>query len=81
MTSMDTIYGMVIRGIGEDKMCWKPDQKKGFKVGTFYQQWQEEINQTKQIASIWSNTRYNYLKIDTYHHAKRSLRPTQVALV
>ena len=36
MTFMDTIYGLVIRGIGEDKMCWKPGQKKGFKVGNYY---------------------------------------------
>ena len=36
MTFMDIIYDMVIRGVGEDKMCWKPNQKKGFKISTFY---------------------------------------------
>ena len=36
MTFMDIIYDMVIRGIGEDKMCWNPNQKKGFKISTFY---------------------------------------------
>ena len=36
MTFMDTIYGLGIRGIGEDKMCWKPDKKKGFKIATYY---------------------------------------------
>ena len=36
MTFMDTIYSFRFRGIGEDKMCWKPDKKKGFKVGTYY---------------------------------------------
>ena len=25
-----TIYGSSIRGIGEDKMCWKLDRNKGF---------------------------------------------------
>jgi len=33
---MDTIYDMIIKGIGEDKMCWKPGKKKGFKVGVYY---------------------------------------------
>ena len=27
---MDTIYGALVRGFGEDKMCWKPDREKGF---------------------------------------------------
>ena len=36
-TFMDTIYGMVVGGIGEDKMCWKPDKKKGNEVGVYYQ--------------------------------------------
>ena len=36
MNFMDIIYGMVIKGIGEDKMRWKPDHKKSFKVSTFY---------------------------------------------
>ena len=39
MTFMDTIYGIVIRGIGEDKMCWKPNKKNGFKVVVYYQLW------------------------------------------
>ncbi|XP_065624091.1 galacturonokinase [Quercus suber] len=32
MTFMDIIYGLGIRGIGEDKMFWKLDKKKGFKT-------------------------------------------------
>ena len=36
MNFMDIIYGMVIKWIGEDKMRWKPDHKKSFKVSTFY---------------------------------------------
>jgi len=39
MTFKDTIYGTVITGIGEDKMCWKPDKKNGFKVGVYYRLW------------------------------------------
>ena len=34
MTFMDTIHGFRFRGIGEDKICQKPDKKKGFKVGS-----------------------------------------------
>ena len=26
---MDTIYGALVRGFGEDKMCWKSDREKG----------------------------------------------------
>lgn len=31
-TFMDSIYGITIRGIGEDEMCWKPDQKKASRL-------------------------------------------------
>ena len=32
---MDMIYDVLVRGNGEDKMCWKLDKKKGFTwVGT-----------------------------------------------
>ena len=24
---MDTIYGALVKGFGEDKMCWKPNRK------------------------------------------------------
>ena len=37
MTFMATIYDSEIREIGENKMFWKPDKKKGFKVGVYYQ--------------------------------------------
>ena len=29
---MDTIYGSIVRGFGEDKMSWKLDKNKGFVV-------------------------------------------------
>ena len=32
---LDTIYGSSIRGFGEDKMCWKPNRDKGFKVNDY----------------------------------------------
>ena len=34
---MDTIYSSSVRGLGEDKMCWKPNRdKKGFMVKDYY---------------------------------------------
>ena len=33
---MDTIYGASVKGIGEDKMCWKLDRGKGFLVKDYY---------------------------------------------
>ena len=33
---VDTIYGSSVRGIEENKMFWKPDRNKGFKVNVDY---------------------------------------------
>ncbi|XP_050277754.1 uncharacterized protein LOC126719217 [Quercus robur] len=33
---MDTIYGASVRGLGEDKMCWKFVREKGFTVRDYY---------------------------------------------
>ena len=33
---MNTVYGASVRGLGEDKMCWKFDRKKGFTVKDYY---------------------------------------------
>ena len=33
---MDNIYGASVRGLSEDKMCWKSDRKKGFMVRDYY---------------------------------------------
>ena len=35
-SSMDTIYGTPVRGIGEDKRCWLPNKSKGFMVSVHY---------------------------------------------
>ena len=29
---MDVMYGVLLRGIGEDKICWTPAKSKGFEV-------------------------------------------------
>ena len=33
---MATIYGALVRGSREDKMCWVLDKKEGFQVSGFY---------------------------------------------
>ena len=33
---MDTMYGSLVRGFGEDKMSWKLDRIKGFMVNDYY---------------------------------------------
>ena len=33
---MDTIYGASVKGISEDKMCWKLDREKGFLVKDYH---------------------------------------------
>ena len=33
----NVIYGVSLRGIGEDKMCWTPAKSKGSKVSSYYQ--------------------------------------------
>ena len=33
---MVTIYGSSVRGVGEDKKCWKPNRSKGFMVKDYY---------------------------------------------
>lgn len=53
MTFMDTIYGTPIRGIEENKMCWKPDIKKGFKVNDYYRLLGGTSDQYLPWKSIW----------------------------
>ena len=33
---MDTIYGVSVRELGEDNMCWKSIREKGFTVRDYY---------------------------------------------
>ena len=33
---MDTVYGALVKGFGEDKMCWKLNREKGFLVKDYY---------------------------------------------
>ena len=33
---INTIYGILVRGIGEDERCWLPCKSKGFMVSAYY---------------------------------------------
>ena len=34
---LDVIYGVSLRGIGEDKICWMLAKSRGFEVSRYYQ--------------------------------------------
>ena len=36
LSFMDTINGTSVKGIGEDKISWKPDRTKGFIINAYY---------------------------------------------
>jgi len=48
-----TIYGFSVRGLGEDKMCWKPDRNKGFMVKDYYSLLAGSIDFCFPWKSIW----------------------------
>ena len=50
---MVTIYGSSVRGLGEDKMCWKPDRNKGFMVKDYYSLLAGSIDFCFPRKSIW----------------------------
>ena len=50
---MDTIYGASVKGIGEDKMCWKPDREKGFMVKDYYSLFVGSNDYCFPWKSIW----------------------------
>jgi len=33
---MDVMYGVSLRGIGEDKICWIIRKRRGFEVSSYY---------------------------------------------
>ena len=33
---LDVIYGVLLRGIGEDKMCWTLAKSRSFEVSSYY---------------------------------------------
>ena len=49
----DVICGVLLRGIGEDKMCWAPAKSKGFEVSSYYQALLDVCTQSFPLRSVW----------------------------
>ena len=50
---MNVIYGVSLRGIGEDKMCWTPIKSRGSDVSSYYQALLGVSIQSFPWKSIW----------------------------
>ena len=70
---MDRIYGMSLRGVGDDKICWKPAIGRGFAVCFYYQVLTKSIDQSfpwkpkvpSRVAFlVWTAALGNILTID-----------------
>ena len=80
---LDTIYGSLIRGFGEDKMCWKPSRDKGFKVNDYNRIlggfidfcfpwksiWKQKIL-SRVVFFVWTAALGKYLTIDNLRKRK-----------
>ena len=53
LSFMVAIYGLSVRGFGEDKMCWKTDRSKGFMVKDYYSLLAGSIDFCFPWKSIW----------------------------
>ena len=49
----NVIYGVSLRGIGDDKMCWTLVKSKGFEVSSYYQALLGVCTQSFPWRSIW----------------------------
>ena len=49
----NVIYGVSLRGIGEDKMCWTLAKSKGFEVSSYYQALLGVCTKSFPWRSIW----------------------------
>ena len=50
---MDRIYGMSLRGVGDDKICWKPAMGRGFADYFYYQVLTKSIDQSFPWKTVW----------------------------
>ena len=50
---LDVIYGVLLRGIGEDRMCWILAKSRGFEVSSYYQALLGVGIQSFPWRSIW----------------------------
>ena len=50
---MESIYGVSLRRVGKDKICWMPAKKMIFEVGSYYRVLTESSDQSFPWKSIW----------------------------
>ena len=52
---MPKIYGASLKGVGDDKMCWKPTTGKGFTVRSYYQVLSNSFDQSFPWKIVWKS--------------------------
>ena len=52
---MARIYGASLKGVGDEKMCWKPTRGKGFTVHSFYQVLTNNFDQSFPWKTVWKS--------------------------
>ena len=50
---MESVYGVLLRGVGKDKICWMPAKKMSFEVGSYYRVLTESSDQSFPWKSTW----------------------------
>ena len=87
MTSfMDTIYGAIVKGFGEDKMRWKLDRNKGFIVNNYYgllagdqMRWKWKPNGAFDIWSYYNKLKDSPSTVFTWKAIWRAKAPRRVS--
>ena len=52
---MSRIYGASLRGVGDNKMCWKPAMGRGFAIHSYYQVLTKSFDQSFPWKTIWKS--------------------------
>ena len=50
---MDKIYGVFLRGVRDDKLCWKSAMGRGFAVHSYYKVLTKSIDQSFPWKTVW----------------------------
>uniref|UniRef100_A0A7N2N3H8 TIR domain-containing protein n=1 Tax=Quercus lobata TaxID=97700 RepID=A0A7N2N3H8_QUELO len=49
------IYGISLKGVGDDKMCWKPAMGRGFAIRSYYQVLTKSFDQSFPWKTVWKS--------------------------
>ena len=52
---MARIYEASLKGVGDDKMCWKLARGKGFTIRSFYQVLTNSFDQSFPWKTVWKS--------------------------